>query len=145
MIDDARWEKFVADPALKDWKVPLHKIRRMRSHVLSEREERLLALGAAALDGYDETFSQLTDVDMKFGVLIDDGWPRETAHSKLFQFVSGETRPRLAKARVPSILRGIPGSPVHACRVAQLFSESRRVSRTRKKLSLRSGSVPFQR
>src|SRR5437868_14492486 len=72
-IDHARWEKFVADPALKDWKIPLHKIRRMRPHVLSEREERLLALGAAALDGYDDAFSQLTNVDMKFGVLIEIG------------------------------------------------------------------------
>jgi oligoendopeptidase F len=40
--------------------------------VLSEPEERILALGAAALSGYDDTFSQLTDVDMKFGVLVDD-------------------------------------------------------------------------
>ena len=31
-----------------------------------------MALGSAALDGYDETFSQLTDVDMKFGVVVDD-------------------------------------------------------------------------
>src|SRR5437764_6167979 len=79
-IDDARWEKFVADPALKDWKIPLHKIRRMRRHVLSEREERLLALGAAALDGYHDAFSQLTNVDMKFGVLIDvdDRWIQVT-------------------------------------------------------------------
>src|SRR5437764_13829980 len=67
-IDDAGWEKFVADPALKDWKIPLYKVRRMRRHVLSEREERLLALGAAALDGYDDAFSQLTNVDMQFGV-----------------------------------------------------------------------------
>src|SRR3989440_8066744 len=44
----------------------------MKPHILSEREERLLALGSAALDGYDETFSQLTDVDMKFGVLLDE-------------------------------------------------------------------------
>jgi len=65
-IDDRRWEKFIADPALKDWKIPLHKIRRMRPHVLSEREERLLALGAAALDG-------------------------ETAHTKHLQFVLVET------------------------------------------------------
>src|SRR5438128_6548804 len=70
-IEDEGWEKFVADPALKNWKIPLHKIRRMRPHVLSEREERLLALGAAALDGYDDAFTQLTNVDMKFGVLID--------------------------------------------------------------------------
>src|SRR5437763_6853992 len=44
----------------------------MKPPVLSEREERFLALGAAALAGYDDTFSQLTDVDMKFGVLIDE-------------------------------------------------------------------------
>ena len=29
-------------------------------------------LGAVALNGYDDTFSQLTDVDMKFGVLTDE-------------------------------------------------------------------------
>ena len=32
----------------------------------------MLALGSSALDGYDDTFSQLTDVDMKFGVLLDE-------------------------------------------------------------------------
>ena len=71
-IDDAIFEKFVDDPALGDWRIKLHKIHRMKPHVLSEPEERILALGAAALDGYDETFSQLTDVDMKFGVLTDE-------------------------------------------------------------------------
>src|SRR5438874_4283527 len=70
-IDDQKFAEFMADPALAEWPVKLHKIRRMKPHVLSEPEERLLALGSAALDGYDDTFSQLTDVDMKFGVLID--------------------------------------------------------------------------
>ncbi|PYK41988.1 MAG: oligoendopeptidase F, partial [Verrucomicrobia bacterium] len=87
-IDDTRWEEFVADPALKDWKIPLHKIRRMRPHVLSEREERLLALGAAALDGYDDAFSQLTNVDMKFGVLIDvDGREKPLTQSTYSSFL----------------------------------------------------------
>jgi oligoendopeptidase F len=71
-IDDTTSEKFVVDPALADWRIKLHKIRRMKPHVLSEPEERILALGAAALNGYDDTFSQLTDVDMKFGVLADE-------------------------------------------------------------------------
>jgi oligoendopeptidase F len=71
-IPDDQFAKFLEDPALTEWKIALRKIRRMKPHVLSEREERLLALGSAALDGYDETFSQLTDVDMKFGVLLDD-------------------------------------------------------------------------
>jgi oligoendopeptidase F len=71
-IPDDRFAQFLEDPALAEWKIALRKIRRMKPHVLSEREERLLALGSAALDGYDETFSQLTDVDMKFGALLDD-------------------------------------------------------------------------
>ncbi len=71
-IDDETFEKFIADPALADWRVKLHKIRRMKRHVLSVPEERILALGSVALSGYDDTFSQLTDVDMKFGVVIDE-------------------------------------------------------------------------
>jgi oligoendopeptidase F len=70
-IDDQTFAKFTADPALADWRIKLHKIRRLKPHVLSEPEERILALGAAALSGYDDTFSQLTDVDMKFGVVVD--------------------------------------------------------------------------
>ena len=70
-IDDQKFAEFMADPALAEWRVKLHKIRRMKPHVLSEPEERLLALGSAALDGYDDTFLQLTDVDMKFGILTD--------------------------------------------------------------------------
>ena len=71
-IDDEKFAQFLADPALKEWRVSLHKIRRMKPHVLSEKEERLLALGSASLDGYDDAFSQLTNVDMKFGVLVDE-------------------------------------------------------------------------
>ena len=71
-IPDDKFAQFLEDPVLADWKIALKKIRRLKPHVLSEREERLLALGGAALDGYDETFSQLTDVDMKFGVLVDE-------------------------------------------------------------------------
>jgi len=71
-IDDKTFAKFMADPALAEWRIKLHKIRRLKPYVLSEPEERILALGAAALNGYDDTFSQLTDVDMKFGVLVDE-------------------------------------------------------------------------
>src|SRR6266849_858560 len=71
-IDDEQFAQFIADPVLADWRIKLHKVRRMKPHVLSVPEERLLALGSVALSGYDDTFSQLTDVDMKFGVLTDE-------------------------------------------------------------------------
>ncbi len=87
-IDDQRWASFMEDPALREWHTKLHKIRRMRPHVLSEPEERLLALGAAALDGYDDTFSQLTNVDMKFGVLTDaEGRTRPLTQSTYSSFL----------------------------------------------------------
>src|SRR5881409_2006093 len=87
-IDDKKFAEFIADPALKDWRIKLYKIRRMKPHVLSVPEERLLALGSVALSGYDDTFSQLTDVDMKFGVLIDEtGHKRPLTQSSFSSFL----------------------------------------------------------
>src|SRR6516162_9887439 len=87
-IDGERLGKFLADPALKDWRIKLHKVRRMRPHVLSVPEERLLALSNVALSGYDDTFSQLTDVDMKFGVLVDEtGRERPLSQSSFSSFL----------------------------------------------------------
>src|SRR5436189_5728837 len=68
-INDEKFARFIADPVLKDWRIKLYKIRRMKPHVLSEPEERLLALGSVALSGYNDTISQLTDVDMKLCAL----------------------------------------------------------------------------
>ncbi len=45
-IDDDKFATFIADPALKDWRIKLYKIRRLKPHVLSEPEERILALGS---------------------------------------------------------------------------------------------------
>lgn len=70
-LDDAAFDAFLADPTLAEWTVPLKKLRRMKPHTLSAAEERLLALGSAAIAGHHETFSQLTNVDMKFGVVRD--------------------------------------------------------------------------
>jgi oligoendopeptidase F len=87
-IDDEKFATFIADPALKDWRIKLHKIRRMKPHVLSVPEERLLALSNVALSGYDDTFSQLTDVDMKFGVLINEtGRERPLTQSSFSSFL----------------------------------------------------------
>ena len=59
-----------------------------RLHVLSVPEERLLALSNVALSGYDDTFSQLTDVDMKFGMLVDEtGHERPLSQSSFSSFL----------------------------------------------------------
>jgi oligoendopeptidase F len=87
-IDDAAWTKYMASPALSEWRVRLEKLRRLKPHTLSAAEERLLALGHSALTGHDETFSQLTNVDMKFGSLKDEnGVERPLTQSSYSSFL----------------------------------------------------------
>lgn len=87
-ISDETFAAFLADPLLVEWMVPLQKIRRLKAHTLSANEERLLALGSAAIRGHGETFSQLTNVDMKFGSLRDDrGQERELTQSSFSSFL----------------------------------------------------------
>ncbi len=87
-ISDERFAEFLNDPALAEWATALRKIRRNKPHVLSEPEERLLALGSSALDGYDEVFGQLTDVDMKFGTVADSaGVDRPLTQSSYSSFL----------------------------------------------------------
>jgi oligoendopeptidase F len=96
-IDDERFGKFLADPVLKDWRIKLNKIRRMRPHVLSVPEERLLALSNVALSGYDDTFSQLTDVDMKFGVVLDETGREQPLSQSSFSSFLVKRDPELRK------------------------------------------------
>jgi oligoendopeptidase F len=87
-IDDAAFARFIADPALAEWVVPLRKRRRLKPHTLSAAEERLLALGGSALSGHRETFSQLTNVDMKFGKVMDEkGVEQELTQSSYSSFM----------------------------------------------------------
>ena len=96
-IDDDTFGKFIADPVLADWRIKLHKIRRMKPHVLSVPEERILALGNVALSGYDDTFLQLTDVDMKFGVLIDETGREKPLTQSSFSSFLVKRNPELRK------------------------------------------------
>jgi len=90
-IPDEAFDGFLADPALAEWVISLKKLRRMKPHMLGAAEERLLALGSAAIRGHGETFSQLTNVDMKFGKLADaQGRERELTQSSFSSFLEME-------------------------------------------------------
>ena len=87
-VDDATFKALLTDPILAEWNITLQKIRRLRPHTLTEPEERLLALGASVVDGHHETFSQLTNVDMKFGVIGDEnGIERALSQSSYSSFM----------------------------------------------------------
>jgi oligoendopeptidase F len=87
-ISDESFERYLADQALAEWLIPLKKLRRLKPHTLTAGEERLLALGSSALRGYQETFSQLTNVDMKFGFVRDrSGEERQLTQSSFSSFL----------------------------------------------------------
>ncbi len=87
-IPDERWEQLLAADVLGVWRSALRKIRRNKPHTLTASEERLMALAAEPLGGFQETFSQLTNVDLKFGSLRDDrGRERELSHGSFASFL----------------------------------------------------------
>jgi oligoendopeptidase F len=71
-IPDDQFTALITEPLLKEWRNSLERLRRYRPHTLSEGEEKVLAAGASAVRGHRETFSQLTNVDMIFGLVPDD-------------------------------------------------------------------------
>ncbi|HEV3210634.1 MAG TPA: oligoendopeptidase F [Chthoniobacterales bacterium] len=91
-IPDETFERFLADPILSDWKTSLTKLRRYKPHTLSEREERLLTLSSPIIRGHSDTFSQLTNVDMRFGSLIEEDQERALSLSTYFSFLHKKDR-----------------------------------------------------
>lgn len=92
-LSDETFGQFLADPALAEWTIPLRKLRRLKPHTLKASEERLLALAGASLAGHQETFSQLTNVDLKFGKLTDsEGRERTLTQSSFSSFLEDSDR-----------------------------------------------------
>jgi oligoendopeptidase F len=87
-IADEIFDRYLDDQILSEWVIPLRKLRRLKPHTLTANEERLLALGSSALRGHQETFSQLTNVDMRFGFVRDaSGRERELTQSSFSSFL----------------------------------------------------------
>ena len=81
-LTDDEFAELIGDPTLEPWQIYLQRIRRYLSHTLPAGEERLLSLAGSALSGYKEIFSQLTNLDMKFGRLT-------TNHGERIELTAG--------------------------------------------------------
>jgi len=68
-IPEETLEEYSQSPELADYSVYLKKITRYKPHVLSDKEERLLAMQSESNQTPQKAFSQLTNVDMDFGTI----------------------------------------------------------------------------
>ncbi|MCD6343737.1 MAG: oligoendopeptidase F, partial [Spirochaetaceae bacterium] len=66
-IDDGVMEDFLKNDLLSPYRIYLSKLLRFKPHILSEKEESLLAKQMESTQVPSKTFSALTNVDMDFG------------------------------------------------------------------------------
>ena len=81
-IDEKKMNGFLKRPELAPWKLALERILRYRPHTLSVSEEKLLASQAPVAMASKQTFTQLNDADLRWGMVKDDkGREMELGHS----------------------------------------------------------------
>ena len=71
-ISTARLKKFLAAKPLKPYRLQLERLVRYKPHTLTRGEEKLLAMQAEMAGAADKMFRQLTDADLKFGMVSDE-------------------------------------------------------------------------
>jgi len=85
---DETFESWIEDPELEEWKVWLKKLRRYQPHILGPKEEKILAMASLPLAAAEDSFSQLNDVDLRFGTVTDEnGTEIELSHGSFSSFL----------------------------------------------------------
>ena len=73
LIPEATLMKWIDEnPALEDYRKSYKDLYAQQEHVLSEPEERILALSGNITGTTGDVFGKLTDADMKFGYILDE-------------------------------------------------------------------------
>lgn len=92
-IDDSILLQWAEDKDFEDNSLFLKAIVRNKEHLLSEGEERILAMTTEMANSYDTIFTQLSDVDMKFNdITLPDGTKTELSHGRYGIFLRDKNR-----------------------------------------------------
>ncbi len=91
-IPEQTMQQYLASPELEDYKIMLEKLLRFKEHVLSQKEEKLLALQAEARQTPGKAFSALTNVDFDFGHIDTPEGPKPLSQSTFSSFMINPSR-----------------------------------------------------
>ncbi len=91
-IDEEKITSWLQDAAFADYRIFIQKERRMKAHILSEKEENLLALQAESAQTAQKTFSLLTNVDLQFGTVTVNGEEKPLTQSTWSLFLENPDR-----------------------------------------------------
>ncbi len=80
-MTEKTFDSFLQDPALSPYRFYLQKIYRYKPHTLDKETERVLAMSGDLADTAQRIFSQLDNVDIRFGdIELPDGQTIEITH-----------------------------------------------------------------
>ncbi len=71
-MDDAALTSLVASPAAADYAFYLKTLIRSKEHILSDKEEALLASAAPVSGSFGRIFNMINDADISYGTIIDE-------------------------------------------------------------------------
>lgn len=91
-ISDDKINEWLSDSAFDDYRVAIQKRLHNKAHTLSEKEERILALSAEAMQTAQTAFSMLTNVDMEFGKIVSEGEEKPLTNSTWGSLISSADR-----------------------------------------------------
>ncbi len=91
-IPDEKINAWIEDEQFKDYKIYIKKALHVKPHILSEKEERLMALQSEVSQTPSNVFSLLNDVDMNFGSVKVDGKEVPLTHSSWTDFEENQDR-----------------------------------------------------
>ena len=91
-IPDKDMERFMANTLLEEYRIYLKKLLRQKPHILSDKEERILALHSEGEGVSSDAFSVLTNVDIDFGVIDTAEGKRPLSQSTWSVFMENPDR-----------------------------------------------------
>ena len=91
-LDDKILDGYIADPAFVDFDFALKETKRQKAHILSDKEERILAMASEALSATDNVASMLMNVDLKFKPVEKDGKLCELTNESYGELLADENR-----------------------------------------------------
>jgi oligoendopeptidase F len=91
-IPENKIENFLTHTRIADYRIYLQKILRYRPYILSDKEERIIALHAEGEGAVSDAFSVLTNVDFNFGLIDTPEGKRPLSQSSFSVFMESGDR-----------------------------------------------------
>ncbi|MGR3179988.1 MAG: oligoendopeptidase F [Candidatus Anammoxibacter sp.] len=119
-IPDDKMKQFLESDILEEFVISLKKILRYKPHVLSEKEELLLAMQAEFSQTAEKAFSSLVDIDLDYGEIDTPDGKKPLTQSTYGSFILDQDR----DVRKTAYKQLLSGYEQHKNTLANLFNGS---------------------